>query len=152
MLRIEKDASGNTLYHVAIDLLLIKDGKVLLQRRKNTGWMDGKWNLFGGHPCDDEVLEETIVREAKEELGIEIKPKDIHIVHCIQHRSTSRLYMQFYATCEKYKGTPTIMEDKADTLEWFDVNDLPKEIVPTAKQAIKSYANKKHFSRFGFGD
>ena len=53
-----------------------KDGKkeVLLQLRKNTGFMDNMYDVScGGHVKKGESLLNTAVREAKEEIGIDIK-------------------------------------------------------------------------------
>ena len=158
-MNINKDSKGRTLYVVAADLWLSKDNKVLLQRRANTGWNDGKWNLVGGHIEDEETLQECIVREAKEELGIEIDPKDTQIVHCIQYKS-NRLTMQFYLTCFNWKGVPQIQPEiengktvyKADKLEWFDIGKLPEELIPTARQAIKAFFDDRSFSNLGFSE
>lgn len=157
MAKIVKDEKGRTLYYIAVDLILLNDNKVLLQRRANTGWNDGKWNLVGGHIEDEETCEEALSREAREELGIDINAKDLQIVHCIQHK-TDRLTMQFYVICSKYKGEAKIQPElvngvkvfKADKLEWFDINKLPKEIIPSAKQAITAYAKRQSFSQLGF--
>lgn len=157
MVNIIKDTKGRTLYNVAVDLLLISGNKVLLQRRANTGWNDGKWNLIGGHIEDDENWEQALAREAKEELGISIDTKDLQMVHCMQHK-TDRLTMQFYMTCSKYQGLPEIQPEiingtkvyKADKIDWFELNDLPKELIPSAKQAITAYEKKESFSQLGF--
>lgn len=154
---INKDNKGRTLYCVAADLILTKDNKVLLQRRANTGWNDGKWNLAGGHIENEETLQQCIVREAKEELGIHIQPKNVKIVHCIQYKS-NRLTMQFYLTCSTWEGTPSIQPEyennqvvyKADKLEWFDINNLPEDLIPTARQAIEASLNGNSFSSLGF--
>ena len=158
-MKIEKDSKGRTLYCVAADLILIKDGKVLLQRRANTGWNDGKWNLAGGHIEDEETLQECIIREAKEELGIVIEHEDVNLVHCIQYKS-NRLTMQFYLICSKWKGTPSIQPEqengqvvyKADKLEWFDIDNLPDDLIPTARQALDAVIRNQSFSSMGFED
>ena len=157
MVTIEKNSKGKTLYYVAVDIILVKDGKVLLQRRANTGWMDGKWNMPGGHIEDEKTLEQVAVREAKEELGIEVAEKDVRIIHAIQNR-TNRQTILFYATCDKYVGTPSVqpeIEDskqvfKADAVEWFDINNLPKDTAPHARNVVKCFLGKRPFSRFGF--
>ena len=50
-------------------LIIIKDGKILLQRRFNTGYMDSKYSLPAGHADKGEDFPQCIVREAKEEIG-----------------------------------------------------------------------------------
>ncbi len=156
-MKINKDEKGRTLYYVAVDILLFKDKKVLLQRRANTGWNDGKWNLVGGHIENDESIESCIVREAKEELNITIQEKDLKIVHCMQHK-TDRQTIQFYVYCDKFKGEPEIQAEesngrtvyKADKLEWFEVDKLPSEIIPSAQLAINSFSKGRHFSQRGY--
>ncbi len=159
-MNILKDKKGRTQYCVAIDAILVRDGMVLLQRRANTGWNDGNWNLAGGHIEDEETLQEAVCREMKEELGIQVDEEAIKIVHCTQNK-TNRLTMQFYATVEDWVGTPTIQPEtdkngetvyKADKLEWFTPNDLPENTVPTAKQAIECVFNGEPFSKYGFDD
>lgn len=47
--------------------------EILLALRKNTGYRDGKYELPGGHVEEGEDLMQAMVREAKEELMIEVK-------------------------------------------------------------------------------
>ena len=55
-----------------IYLVLIKDNKILLLRRYNTGNDDGNYSLVGGHVDDGEAYKDAMIREAKEEADIEI--------------------------------------------------------------------------------
>ena len=51
-----------------------KEGRVLLQHRDEKAPINpNRWGIFGGQIEGDETPEETVVREAKEELGIELK-------------------------------------------------------------------------------
>lgn len=156
-MKINKDEKGRTLYYVAVDVLLMRDNKFLLQRRANTGWNDGKWNLVGGHIENEENIKQCIIREAKEELNIDIDYTELEIVHCMQHK-TDRQTMQFYVACKKWRGTPKIMPElvngktvyKADKLDWFTAKDLPEDIIPSAKQAILNFSKGKAFSQIGY--
>ena len=66
-------------------LFLIKDGKILLSRRFNTGYEDGKYGLPAGHGEYGETMREGTAREAREEIGIDIDPKDLEFI-LTQHR------------------------------------------------------------------
>ncbi len=44
-------------------------GRLLMQRRRNTGYMDGRLGLVSGHIDDYERVQSAMVREAKEEAG-----------------------------------------------------------------------------------
>ena len=67
----------------AVMLMLIrKDNngqeEILLQKRKNTGYMDGYWDFSAsGHVEDNEPMKMAMLREASEELGINIKNDDL---------------------------------------------------------------------------
>jgi len=54
-------------------LVLIEDNKILLQRRFNTGYEDGKYSLVAGHVDEGETFTEAIIREVKEEAGITLQ-------------------------------------------------------------------------------
>ena len=61
---------------VAVHLILEKDGKILMLRRFNTGWQDGNYSLVAGHFDGGERGRDAMVREAKEEAGIDVLADD----------------------------------------------------------------------------
>lgn len=69
----------------AVYLVLRKGDRVLLSQRANTGYQDGMYGLVSGHLDGDELSTEAMVREAKEEIEIEINSSDLKFVH-IAHR------------------------------------------------------------------
>jgi len=140
------------MFRAACYLLLIKKDKILLQRRFNTGWEDGKYTLISGHLEGDETVKQAMVREAKEEAGITIKLVDLHVVHTIHRKSNKNLeYIDFFLSCDKWQGKPQIIEhDKCDDIQWFSLKDLPKNTLLHIKQAIENYYKRVPFSELGF--
>ncbi|MFQ6087067.1 MAG: NUDIX domain-containing protein, partial [Candidatus Bathyarchaeia archaeon] len=68
-------------------LVLTKDNKILLSRRYNTGFHDGEYSFPAGHlHGEDETLKQAMVREAKEEVGIEVDLADLELVHVMHRR------------------------------------------------------------------
>ncbi len=65
----------------AVYMILEKDNKILLGRRQNTGYYDGWYGLPAGHIEVKELPMIAGVREAKEELGIDLDIKDLQFVH-----------------------------------------------------------------------
>jgi 8-oxo-dGTP pyrophosphatase MutT (NUDIX family) len=66
-------------------LALITGDKILLSRRYNTGFYDGYYSFPAGHLKDDEeTLSQTVIREAREEAGIEIDPADLELARNAQ--------------------------------------------------------------------
>ena len=62
----------------AVYLILERDdGCILLMRRCNTGYQDGNYNLPSGHVEDGELPKAAMVREAKEEIGIDVAQEDL---------------------------------------------------------------------------
>lgn len=133
-------------------ILQEKDGdvQILLHRRKNTGYQDGKWDIAGsGHVDEGETAKMAVVRECTEELGIDVKIIDLSFVH-LSHRVSNnggRTYYDIYFVVNKYDGAPKIMEsDKCSELKWFKINDLPDEIIDIRKAVLDDYRNNIQYS------
>ena len=121
-------------------------------RRFNTGWNDGKYALMGGHVEDNENIFDAAVREATEELGIDVKAEDLKPLFSMQVSSD---HVYFYFGCDKFEGNPTNMEpDQCDDLSFFDLDNLPDNIIPADKKALeKIYGKEKQtFATFGWGE
>jgi 8-oxo-dGTP diphosphatase len=57
--------------HEVVAALIVRSGQILLgQRAANRALYPGVWDLFGGHLEPGEKIEQTLVRELQEELGI----------------------------------------------------------------------------------
>ena len=65
---------------ITAQLAVMQDDKVLLLKRYNTGYEDGKYSLPGGHVEKGEEVTKAAIREAKEEIGIEIEPDDLSVI------------------------------------------------------------------------
>lgn len=117
---------------------VFKDGKVLLVRRSNTGWMDGFWDLPAGHLEDQELLKDGAARELKEEAGLLVKTKDLKLVHVHQnHHRPHEPHYGFIFSAAKWTGEPRIVEpEKCDGMDFFALDDLPVKITPYVKQAL----------------
>ena len=68
---------GKHNFRLAVNLVVSKDDKVLLMRRYNTGWNDGMYALMGGHVEDSENIFDAAIREAKEELDVQIELQEL---------------------------------------------------------------------------
>ncbi len=136
------------LMRAAAYLILIRDGKILILKRFNTGWQDGKYSLIAGHLDGSETVKQTMIREAGEEAGISINEKDLAVVHVMHRQTLGNLeYIDFYLTVDKWNGEPSIKEaDKCDEMRWVPVDNLPANTLPFIKQALENYSKKIFFS------
>jgi len=130
-------------------MMRTNEGKteILLSRRENTGYQDGKWDIAGsGHVDEGETAQAAVVRECKEELGIDVKIEDLTFV-LLSHRFSGRTYYDIYFVVNKYDGIPSIMEpEKCSGLEWFDMDSLPSDMVECRKISIGDYKNKIYYN------
>lgn len=136
---------------VAVHLILIKNGKILLLRRYNTGYEDGNYSVVAGHIDGNESALSAMKREALEEAGIHIEEQDLEIVHVMHRKTPERESIDYFLTCKNYTGNIQIMEpDKCDELKFYDLNNLPQNVIPYVKKAIENYQNGESFSVYGW--
>ena len=122
--------------------------QILLHRRQNTGYQDGKWDIAGsGHVDEGETAQVAVIRECKEELGIDVKLSDVTFIHLSHRLSKDRTYYDIYFLINAYDGIPQIMEpNKCSELEWFSINNLPDDIIECRRQDIQNYLQRIHYS------
>lgn len=100
-------------------------GKILLTRRgPNARNQVGKWEAPGGKVEFGETARQTIIREAKEELGILIKIKDLlgFVDDIIPEEKQHWAGPTWLASI--VSGEPTIMEpDMCDGMGWFTIDE-----------------------------
>ncbi len=132
-----------------VNILLIKDKKILLMRRMNTGYRDGDYEVPAGHIDGGEPVTIAAIREAKEEIGVNIKKEDLRVVHVMHRYGEKHERIEFFLIADKWEGEPTITEpDKCDDLQWFSLGDLPENTIPKARHGIEQYKLGVIFSEF----
>lgn len=140
----------------AVMLLLTRknenEEEILFQKRKNTGYCDGFYDLSAsGHVDANESMKHAMCREAKEELGIEINEDDLEFVCLIHKNSEGCIYYNGYFKAMKWTGNPTINEpEKNEELKWINIKELPDNIVNDRFIAIENYKNNIKYSEYGW--
>lgn len=126
-----------------VSLVLIRDGKVCLLRRANTGYEDGKYCFPAGHKEPGETPTTAVCREATEETGLAIDPADVRLLHTmhrmchgrVQDPDHERAALFFGAT--RWEGQPANIEPaKCDHMDWFALDALP-EMIPYMRDALE---------------
>jgi len=137
---------------LSVYLIAIKDGKVLLLRRQNTGYEDGNYGLVAGHADGDEPATLATCREVAEESGLIIKPEDLKFAH-VMHRRQDDERIDIFFTAERWEGEPKNIEpDKCDDLSWFPLDNLPPNTIPYIRQAIELSQKNIGYSEFWEGN
>lgn len=131
--------------YVGVHLLLIRDGQLLLMKRTVKDEMDGLYALVAGKVDLNESPSVALVREAYEEVGVMIDPKDLRHVLTIHHAKTEYKadlhdIIEFYFTTDHWSGEPHLMEPElASELKFFPLDKLPEPLSPWIKYALKAY-------------
>lgn len=127
--------------------------QVLLQHRHNVKVLNDLWDTaVTGHVEKGESLREALAREAREELGITIRPGDLRfssLGHILVRPGFT--YYNIYFEALVFSDVPMIAEpDKCDAIGWFDVENLPPDIIPERAQAIRDHFTDVHYHEAGF--
>lgn len=106
--------------------------QVLISRRAEAGVLGGFWEFPGGKLEPGESAEACVVRELREELGIEVRPTSamLPIEHTYEHAHV--VLRPFY--CEHVGGEPRALE--VDDWVWAEVAALGGYEFPSANAAL----------------
>lgn len=120
---------------VGIGICVLKDGKVLLGKRKNAHG-DGEYAFPGGHLEYMESFEACARREIQEEADIVVKNIRFQYLANIKEYKP-RHYVHISLTADWESGEPKVMEpDKKESWGWYDLDDLPEPLFKPCIQHI----------------
>lgn len=119
---------------VAACALVDADGRVLLARRPEGKPLAGLWEFPGGKVEPGEVPEETLIRELKEELGIDVAKACLAPLTFASHAYEGfHLLMPLYV-CRRWEGRVQPLEGQA--LEWVRPARLREYPMPPADEPL----------------
>ncbi len=108
---------------------LIRDerGRVLLQKRSD----NHLWGFPGGGQELGEHAHDTVRREVREEVGLEVEPKRLIGIYTspsfdklYPNGDQSQVFIAFFE-CEVRGGALQVQKSEVLEIGWFDLNDLP---------------------------
>jgi 8-oxo-dGTP diphosphatase len=141
---------NRTTFPVTVHLFFIRENQILLARRLNTGFRDGEYSVPAGHLDGGETVMQAGIREAREEVGLELEESDM-IISSVMHRMDGEERVDFFVQVQKWEGEPFNAEpEKCDDLRWVKMNELPDNIIPYIRRAIANHLNGVTFDEFGF--
>jgi 8-oxo-dGTP diphosphatase len=132
-------------------LILLRDDKVLLLRRHNTGYRDGEYSFIAGHVEEGESFTAAIIREAREEAGIIVHEEDLTTSHVMHRKSDDSVWVDIFFTAENWTGDAINREpDKCSDLSWFPLDNLPEKTIPYIRRVMNYLREKKYYSEEGW--
>jgi len=123
--------------YVAVYMLFRKDGKLLFVKRANTDWMNGRYGSPAGKVEKDEPSLHAAVREAKEEVGVDVKPEDLkHVLTC-NRGGDDMDWIDLVFEASAWEGEPFNAEPHMHSeIAWLDEENLPDTVIPNNKFMI----------------
>ncbi len=113
---------------IGVGVVFNASGQVIIDQRLNEGFLGGMWEFPGGKQKADETIQETIVREIREELSIEVEVLN-HLVSLEHVYSHKKLAFEVYI-CKWISGTPKALASQQ--FKWVNPNELDQFPFPSA--------------------
>ncbi len=136
---------GKDFIGVGVGAFILNDKEELLMvlRAKNAKAEPNTWMIPGGSIDFNEKIEDAVMREIKEEIGVDIEIVDLLNVvnHILPEEKQHWLSPTFI--CRIKSGTPKIMEPhKHNGLRWFKLDDMPENLSQCTKDDVELYLKK----------
>ena len=129
---------------VGIGVMIMKEGKVLLGKRKGSHG-EGEYAWPGGHMEYMESFADCARREVREETGMEID--NIRFLRLLNLKAyPPKHYVDLAFVADWKSGEPQILEpDKTDGWTWYDMDNLPSPLFGTVPTYIEAYKTGRNF-------
>ena len=138
-------------FKAVVNLIIKQDDKFLLYFR-NDGFFaydGGWWALPAGHIEQGETPAQAAVREAKEEMDIDILLKDLEFVNVMSNLANQTEGFDFFFIVHKYLGTIRNCEgDKCVMMKYFSFDEIDKmtHVITATRIAMKAVKNGIKYS------
>lgn len=108
-------------YYITVAIFIQNEaGKFLIQKRVMK--KDGKWATTGGHPVSGESSKQGIITEIKEELGIDVKSKNIQLFKTIK---TEDDFVDLYYLKENVNiKNVLVQQEEVEKVKWASIEEI----------------------------
>lgn len=134
----------NNFPKVGVGVMILKDGKVLLGKRKGSHG-EGEYAFPGGHLEYMESFENCSKRETLEECGIEIKNVRFQFLANLT-KYAPKHYAHIGLVADWNSGEPKVLEsEKCESWNWYNIENLPQPLFEACRLSIESYKRGKNY-------
>ena len=139
------------MINIFVISFLTKGNAVLLVRRRNQTFGKGLYSMVGGKLEENETLRQAIKREVFEETALDIPESSFELAHVFHRKGTETELISLVFKADISNFSPHNNEpEKHDDMAFFEINNLPENIIPAHKQAIECIAKNITYSEHGW--
>jgi ADP-ribose pyrophosphatase YjhB (NUDIX family) len=135
-----------------VHVFLVRGGEVLLLRRANTDYEDGKWSVPAGHVEPGETATDAALRETLEEVGVRLSRDRLRFAGAM-HRQSRETRVDFFFRCELEPSDPAprnLEPAKCSELGWAKVGEPPSDTIPYVRAALANLVAGIWFDEHGW--
>jgi 8-oxo-dGTP diphosphatase len=141
----EAVAENYDTFYVVVNVLVVREGMLLLGKRKNVIGA-GKWGLPGGHLENGERIIDAGRRELAEETGLTAAALTFASVVNMPHVEGRGHYLQIGLLAEEVGGEPQVREPRqCSEWRWFALERLPDNLFAGHGALIAAWQEATHF-------
>ena len=134
----------NEIIKIGIGVMILKDGEMLLGRRKGNLAPD-VYAWPGGHLEYMESFEDCAKRETMEETGMEMQNVRFLGLRNLKDYAPKH-FVNIGVVADWKSGEPQLLEpEKCEGWDWYDLNNLPEPLFPTIRDFLESYKGGQNF-------
>lgn len=137
-----------------VHLFLRNDDRLLLLRRCNTDYENGNYSVIAGGVEADEEVVAAAIREASEEVGIDVRPADIDVVGMMHRKGADGVVsVVFFVTARVWSGEIVNAEPwNHDDVSWHSVDNLPGNMIAYVRTALTNYRQGTFYDHVGWSE
>lgn len=137
--------------YTAVYVIFKRDNKIALLLRENTEWMNNHYCLPAGRVEHGENFSVAAIREAREEVGIELNKSQIQPIFTAHRLSPDALWVDVFFEAQNWQGELLNAEPHIHSeIGWFDINKLPDNLVPGLRESLQALQEGKIYTEIGW--
>ena len=110
--------------YIVVVLVYIQNSKGQFLIQKRSLEKNGKYASTGGHAKSGETGLQGMVTEIKEEIGLDVKPEELELIHTGREDKEQVFFDLFFLKKDIDIKNLTLQKEEVDSVEWLSVDEI----------------------------